>query len=252
MSCVESLIATVNDLNNQDTASCWNFPSVRASRKANVYSISPLLLRNLSDVSGENDRVRRRSAIDEIFHADAIFYDPKAVYFVAVTRLIVLLGSKQPIQISKYQPLFPPEELGDAGRVRWVAYAGTDFIAARNGRIASVCLFFDILHSLRVGRWERQHHCSTTSPGARSPMCARSVPRMMSGELFRFQKRHRHLPPSFTKVRRLWRRHPPVRFRRVPWKILELCQRALPAKPCNATAKGEKGRRRLKRMPERP
>jgi hypothetical protein len=53
----------------------------------------------------------------------------------------------------EYQPLFPPEELGDAGRVRWVsgapgkpsAYAGTDFIVARNGRIASVYLFFDNL-----------------------------------------------------------------------------------------------------------
>ena len=53
----------------------------------------------------------------------------------------------------EYQPLFPPEEVGDAGRVRWVsgtpgkspAYAGTDFIVARNGRIASVYLFFDNL-----------------------------------------------------------------------------------------------------------
>src|SRR6267378_769260 len=53
----------------------------------------------------------------------------------------------------EYQPLFPPDESGDAGRVRWVsgtpskppAYAGTDFIVARNGRIASVYLFFDNL-----------------------------------------------------------------------------------------------------------
>ena len=55
------------------------------------YSISTLLLRNLSDVFGENDPVRRRAAIDEIFHADAYFMTPMAVYFVAVTRLIVLL-----------------------------------------------------------------------------------------------------------------------------------------------------------------
>jgi hypothetical protein len=54
-------------------------------------SISTLLLRNLSDVFGENDPVRRRAAIDEIFHEDAVFYDPKAVYFVAETRLIILL-----------------------------------------------------------------------------------------------------------------------------------------------------------------
>jgi hypothetical protein len=53
----------------------------------------------------------------------------------------------------EYQPLFTPEELGDAGRVRGVsgtpgkppAYAGTDFIVARNGRTASVYLFFDNL-----------------------------------------------------------------------------------------------------------
>jgi len=57
-------------------------------------SISTLLLRNLSDVFGENDPVRRRArraAIDEIFHEDAVFYAQKAVYFVAVTRLIVWL-----------------------------------------------------------------------------------------------------------------------------------------------------------------
>src|SRR5580765_5602438 len=40
-------------------------------------SISTLLLRNLSDVFSENDLVRRRAAIDEIFHEDAVFYDPK-------------------------------------------------------------------------------------------------------------------------------------------------------------------------------
>jgi hypothetical protein len=37
-------------------------------------SISTLLLRNLSDVFGNNDPVRRRAAIDEIFHQDAVFY----------------------------------------------------------------------------------------------------------------------------------------------------------------------------------
>jgi hypothetical protein len=55
------------------------------------YSISTLLLRNLSDVIGENDPVRRRAAIDEIFHEDAVFYGLKAVFFVVVTRLIALL-----------------------------------------------------------------------------------------------------------------------------------------------------------------
>jgi hypothetical protein len=43
--------------------------------------ISTLLLRNLSDVFGENDPVPRRAAIDEIFHEDAVFYDPKGGVF---------------------------------------------------------------------------------------------------------------------------------------------------------------------------
>src|SRR6478752_418643 len=48
----------------------------------------------------------------------------------------------------RYQPLAAPEELGNGGRVRWVsgrpgeapAYAGTDFIIARDGKMAAVYL----------------------------------------------------------------------------------------------------------------
>src|SRR3984893_6362885 len=112
-------------------------------------SISALLLRNLSDVFGESDPVRRRAAIE-----DAVFYDPKGGIFRGrdeIDRIAGVLKATHPD--FAYQPLFPPEELGDAGRVRWVsgtpgkppAYAGTDFIVARNGRVASVHLFFDKL-----------------------------------------------------------------------------------------------------------
>jgi hypothetical protein len=41
------------------------------------YSISTLLTRNLQDVFGENDPVRRRAAIDELWVEDGVFYDPK-------------------------------------------------------------------------------------------------------------------------------------------------------------------------------
>jgi hypothetical protein len=117
-------------------------------------SISTLLLRNLSDVFGENDPVRRRAAIDEVVHEDAVFYDPKGGVFRGrdqIDRIAGVLRATHPD--FKYQPLAPPEELGDAGRVRWVsgspgkppAYAGTDFIVARDGRIVSIYLFFDDL-----------------------------------------------------------------------------------------------------------
>ena len=40
------------------------------------YSISTLLIRNLSDVFGENDQARRRVALDELWNEDGVFYDP--------------------------------------------------------------------------------------------------------------------------------------------------------------------------------
>jgi len=43
-------------------------------------NISTLLLRNLHDVFGEIDAVRRRAAIDEFFHEDAVFYEPNNTY----------------------------------------------------------------------------------------------------------------------------------------------------------------------------
>ena len=117
-------------------------------------SLSTLLLRNLSDVFGENDPVRRRAAIEELFHVDAVFYDPKGGVFRGrdeIDRIAGVIKATHPD--FKYQPLAPPEESGNAGRVRWVsgapgkppAYAGTDFIVARDGRIASVHLFFNDL-----------------------------------------------------------------------------------------------------------
>jgi SnoaL-like protein len=118
------------------------------------YSISTLLIRNLHDVFGEKDPARRRAAIDEIFTEDCVFYDPnKGVYRGRdeIDRIAGVIKATHPD--FQYQPVAEPEESGDGGRVRWVsgrlgeppAYAETDFIIARGGRIASVYLFFDKL-----------------------------------------------------------------------------------------------------------
>ena len=104
------------------------------------YSISTLLLRNLSDVFGENNPVRRRAAIDEIWHEDGVFYDPNGGAYRGrdeIDRIAGVIKATHPD--FKYQPLSPPEELGNAARVPWVsgtpgkppAYAGTDFIVAQ-------------------------------------------------------------------------------------------------------------------------
>ena len=117
------------------------------------YSISTLLTRNLHDVFGENDPARRRAAIDEIFTEDAVFYEPRGVYRGCdeIDRVAGAIKATHPDFL--YQPIIEPEESGNGGLVRWVsglpgeapAYAGTDFIIARDGRIAAVYLFFDKL-----------------------------------------------------------------------------------------------------------
>ena len=115
--------------------------------------VATLLLRNLSDVFGEIDPIRRRAAIEEIFQKDAVFSEPRGVYrgHDEIDRIAGVIKATHPDYA--YQPLAPPEVVGDGGRVRWVsgapgqppAYAGTDFIVARDGKIASVFLFFDEL-----------------------------------------------------------------------------------------------------------
>ena len=52
------------------------------------YSVSTLLIRNLHDVFGENDPVRRRAAINEIFNEECVFYDPKGGVYEAETTSI--------------------------------------------------------------------------------------------------------------------------------------------------------------------
>jgi hypothetical protein len=118
------------------------------------FSISTLLLRNLHDVFGENDPERRRAAIDELYNEDVVFYDPnKGVYRGRgeIDRIAGVIKATHPD--FSYQPIAEPQEVGDGGRVQWVsgrpgeapAYAGTDFIVTRDGRIAAIYLFFDKL-----------------------------------------------------------------------------------------------------------
>ena len=119
-----------------------------------AHSISTLLIRNLRDVFGENDLERRRAAMDEIYTEDVVFYDPnKGVYRGRdeIDRIASAIKATHPD--FQYQPIAEPEEVGNGGRVPWVsgrpgekpAYAGKDFIIAREGRIAAIYLFFDKL-----------------------------------------------------------------------------------------------------------
>ena len=117
-------------------------------------SVARLLTRNLNEVFGENDPVRRRKAIDEIFTQDAVFYDPKGGVYRGRDEIDRIAGELRVMHRDfRYQPIGEPEEVGNGGRVRWTegrpgeapAVAGTDFIVTRDGRIVAIYLFFDKL-----------------------------------------------------------------------------------------------------------
>lgn len=114
--------------------------------------IATLLERNLQGIFGEGDETLRRKVADEILAEDAIFVEPHGIYHGRdeIVRIAGTIRAKHPS--FRYMPLAPAEVLHEqAGRVKWVAgtpgeppaYAATDFIVARDGKIAAIYLFFD-------------------------------------------------------------------------------------------------------------
>jgi hypothetical protein len=86
------------------------------------HSISTLLTRSLRDVFGENDPARRRATIDEIFTEDGVFYDPASGAHRGRDEIDRVAGAIRATHPDfQYQPIAPPEELGNGGRVRWVS-----------------------------------------------------------------------------------------------------------------------------------
>ena len=86
------------------------------------HSILTLLTRNLHDVFGENDPARRRAAINELFHEDAVFHDPKTGVYRGRDEIDRIAGAIRATHPDfHYQPIAEPEELGNGGRIQWVS-----------------------------------------------------------------------------------------------------------------------------------
>ena len=86
------------------------------------YSISILLTRNLQEVFGENDPARRRTAIEEIFTEDGVFYDPKTGVHRGRDQIDRVAGAIRATHPDfQYQPIAEPEESGNGGRIQWVS-----------------------------------------------------------------------------------------------------------------------------------
>jgi SnoaL-like domain len=87
-------------------------------------SISTLLIRNLQEVFGENDRARRRAAVQELYTEDCVFYDPNKGVYRGREEINRIAGEiRATHQDFRYKPIAEPEEAGNGGRIRWVAAA---------------------------------------------------------------------------------------------------------------------------------
>ena len=128
-------------------------PTGKDRKPTEGHSVATLILRNL-EAFGENDPVCRRAIMDEIWNEDGVFYDPHSGAHQGRDEILRIAGV---IKVGhpefRYQPIAEPEVLGNSARVKWVsgrlgeppAYAGTDFVIARDGKLAAVYYFIDEL-----------------------------------------------------------------------------------------------------------
>ncbi len=117
-----------------------------------AHDIATLLERNLHGVFGEADEALRRATAEDIYAEDAVFAEPHGVYRGRgeIIRMAGVIRAAHPT--FRYQLVGPVEVLHEeAGRAKWQAgapgeppaYAGTDVVIAKDGRITAIYMFFD-------------------------------------------------------------------------------------------------------------
>jgi len=116
-----------------------------------TYRIHQLLHRNLQEVFGEGDAVRRRAAINELYTEDCVLYVPPGTFVgrEALDKFAGELRATHPHFV--YTPHGDPQALQNAGRLAWGSgprgeapeYTGLDVIIVRNDKIAALYAFLD-------------------------------------------------------------------------------------------------------------
>ena len=113
--------------------------------------IERLLLRNLQEVFGQNDPLRRRAAIDELCTEDCVALLPIGRYLgrAALDQIAGELRASHPSFV--YTPHRRPQAVQDGGRLAWgsgppgepPSYTGSDVIIVRDGKIAALYVFLN-------------------------------------------------------------------------------------------------------------
>lgn len=113
--------------------------------------IIELLHRNLQDVFGEGDAVKRRAAIDALYIEDCELYVPHGV-FIGRDVLEKTAGDLRATHPHyAYTPSGEPQALHNSGRIAWgsgprgeaPAYTGWDVIITQGDRIKALYVFLD-------------------------------------------------------------------------------------------------------------
>ena len=113
--------------------------------------IHELLHRNLQEVFGESNVVRRRAAIEDLYTEDCVLYAPPGVFVgpEALDRFAGDLRATHPHFV--YTPRGEAQALHNAGRLAWGSgppgeppnYTGLDVVIVREGKIAALYVFLD-------------------------------------------------------------------------------------------------------------
>ena len=114
-------------------------------------TIENLLTRNLLEVFGERDTVKRRSAIAALWAEDGVFADPYGRYVghTALNDAVSQLHARFPGFV--FTPIGAPQSFYDVGRQAWghgpvgepPKITGLDVITVRDGRIVTLYAFID-------------------------------------------------------------------------------------------------------------
>jgi hypothetical protein len=116
-------------------------------------TIENLLTRNLLEVFGESDAVKRRLAIAALWAEDGVFVDPFGSYvgYTALNEAVSQLHAKFPG--FRFAPIGAPQAFYDVGRLAWghgpvggpPKVTGLDVVTVRDDRIAALYAFIDTL-----------------------------------------------------------------------------------------------------------
>jgi SnoaL-like domain len=113
--------------------------------------IIELLYRNLQEVFGEGDAVRRRTAIEDFYTEDCVLYVPPGV-FVGHDALDKFAGDLRATHPHfGYTPHGEAQALHNGGILAWGSgpngeapeYTGLDVIIVREGKIAALYVFLN-------------------------------------------------------------------------------------------------------------